>query len=460
MAGDRENREVALRQILFLVLLLAATPAQALSPAQVATVYDGAVVIDGTGAPPRPGMAIVVRDGRIQAVVPSGQWRALLGPADAKLAHVVDMHGRYALPGLIDTHVHLATDPDPPYERALLRRYVFSGVTTVRDMAGDTRVLADLARATLLHQLDGPDIYFAALMAGPQFFHDPRTVASAQGAVPGAVPWMQAITDDTDIALAVARAQGTGATALKVYADLPGSLVAKITAEAHRQHMLVWAHAAVFPARPSEVVDAGVDVVSHSCLLAYQASAAMPPQYHNRASVEEDRFTDGTAILDPLFADMKARGTILDATLYVYDVMWKVPGASPKPYCTLALAEKIAAAAHRAGVEISTGTDADTAWDKPLPSLFDEIELLVNKAGFTPLEAIRAATLVGARTVGREKEIGTLEAGKRANIVFLTKNPLDDIANLRSAELTLKDGQEFRRVKYQPITKDEAKAEQ
>jgi len=441
-----------------ILLLLLAMPAQGLSAPRNYTIYDGVTLIDGTGAAPKPGMAIVVADGRIAAIIPASRWRGVPGPSDK--VDVVDMYGRYAIPGLIDSHVHLATDPDPPYERALLRRDIFSGVTTVRDMAGDTRVLADLARATKLHKLDGPDIYYAALMAGPQFFHDPRTIASAQGAVPGAVPWMQAITNETDIPLAVARAQGTGATALKIYADLPAPLVAGITAEAHRQHMLVWAHAAVFPASPRDGVDAGVDVVSHACMLAYQASAAMPPQYHNRAPVDEDRFKDGTAILDPLFADMKAHGTILDATVYVYEMMWKVPSAAPKPYCTLALAEKIAAAAHRAGVEISTGTDADTAWDKPLPSLFDEIELLVSKAGFSPLEAIRSATLIGARTVGQDKQIGTLEAGKRADIVFLAKNPMLGIANLRSVELTVKDGQEFRRAQYKPITKDEAKAEQ
>jgi imidazolonepropionase-like amidohydrolase len=457
MASDTDIREIALRQAVFLLLLLAATPGQALSAAQVPVIYDGATVIDGTGAPPKPDMAIIEWDGRIKAIVRSNQWRRVLGPRAT--ANVIDMHGRYAVPGLIDSHVHLATDPDPPYERALLRRDIFSGVTTVRDMAGDTRVLADLARATMLHKLDGPDIYYAALMAGPQFFHDPRTIASAQGAIPGAVAWMQAITNDTDIRLAVARARGTGATALKIYADLPALLVAKIAAEAHRQNMLVWAHAAVFPASPREVAAAGVDVVSHACLLAYQASATIPPQYHNRASVEEDRFKDGTAVLGPLFAELKARGTILDATVYVYDVMWKVPGATPKPYCTLALAEKIAEAAHRAGVEISTGTDADTAWDKPFPSLFDEIELLVNSCAFTPLEAIRAATLVGARTVGQEKEIGTLQAGKRADIVFLVKNPLDDIANLRSVELTVKGMEDFWRAKYQPITRDEAKGE-
>jgi len=448
-----------LRKALFLALLLLAVPAQASSVAKTPVIYDGATLIDGTGAPPKPGMAIIVLDGRINAIVPAAEAKRLRETAQYRGATVVDVHGQYALPGLIDSHVHLATSPDRAYAQAMLRRELYSGITTVRDMAGDGRFLADISRSTMLNEIEGPDIYYAALMAGPQFFHDPRTIASAQGAVPGAVPWMQAITNDTDIPLAVARAQGTGATALKIYADLPGPLVSRITAEAHRQHILVWAHAAVFPASPRDVVDSGVDVVSHACMLAYQASASMPPEYHNRAPVDDRKFKDGTSVLDPLFADMKAHGTILDATNYVYDVMWKNPNATPKPYCTLDLAEKITAAAHRAGIEISAGTDADTGWDKPFPSLFDEMALLVNKSGFTPLEAIRAATLIGARTVGREKEIGTLEAGKRSNITFLARNPLADIDNLRSLTMTLKGDRVFKRGHYKPITKDEVKGD-
>jgi len=442
----------------FLLALLLATPAFAADPA--ATIYSGVTLIDGTGAPPRERMAIVVGDGHIEKIVPMTQLAALRAQANYKTAQIVDLHGDYALPGLIDSHVHLATDPDPAYERAILRRDIYSGVTTVRDMAGDTRVLSDLARSTLLNKIEGPNIYYAALMAGPQFFHDPRTIAAAQGATPGAVPWMQAMTDDTDIPLAVARAQGTGATALKLYADMPAPLVTKITAEAHRQHMLVWVHAAIFPARPLEEADAGVDVMSHACMLAYQVSDAMPPEYHHRASVQEEKFANGTAPLDPLFAQMKSRGIILDATLYVYDAMWRERGTGPAPYCTLALAQKIAGAAHSAGIDISTGTDDDGDWHALYPSLFDEIGLLVHTAGFTSLEAIRAATLIGARTVGREKEMGTLQTGKRANMVFLAKNPLADIANLRSVVLTVKDGAQYWRTKYQPITADEAKSAQ
>jgi imidazolonepropionase-like amidohydrolase len=91
--------------------------------------------------------------------------------------------------------------------------------------------------------------------------------------------------------------------------------------------------------------------------------------------------------------------------------------------------------------------------------VFDEIALLVNSAGFTPMDAIRAATLVGAKTVGQEKNFGSLEAGKRANILFVAKDPLADIQNLRATVLTVKDSEEFWRSKYPPITKDEAKNE-
>ena len=434
-------------------VLLTATPAVAIKPAKL-TVYRGAELIDGTGAAAKPDMAIVVGGGEIRAVVPdsaAGDY--------SQGANVVDVRGLYAIPGLIDSHVHIATSPNRRYAEALLRRDVYGGVTAVRDMAGDARLLADLSRGALLGEIPAPDIYFAALMAGPEFFKDPRTADATRGSVAGAVPWMRAITPATDLRLAVAEAHGTGATAIKIYADLPGDLVRNITEESHRQNMLVWAHAAVFPASPLEVIDAGVDVVSHSCLLAYQASEHMPPAYHNRPPVEENKFAVGNPLLEGLFADMKRRGTILDATLYVYDVMWKEPNAQPPPYCKLALAEKIAADAHQAGVLISAGTDAPGDWRNPWPSLDEELSLLVHHAGFSAMDAIVAATNVGAMTVGKAKEMGTIAPGKLADIVFLARNPLSEIDNVKSVVMTVKRGVLYRRSDYRPITKDEAMGE-
>ena len=436
-----------------LAILLAWAPHATAQPASL-TVYRGASLIDGTEAAIEPGVVIVVEGERIRAIVPE----AAAGDY-ARGASVVDVHGLYALPGLIDSHVHLATSPNRRYEEALLRREVYSGVTAVRDMAGDARALADLSRSALLGEIAAPDIYYAALMAGPEFFKDPRTADATRGAVAGEVPWMRAITKATDLKLAVAEARGTGATGIKIYADLPGDLVREITGEAHEQHMLVWAHAAVFPASPREVIDAGVDVVSHSCLLAYQASARMPAAYHNRPPVDEDKFTGDNAELDSLFADMKQRGTILDATLYVYDEMWRTLHAQPRPYCSTALAARIAAEAHRAGVMISAGTDAPGEWSDPYPSVDRELSLLVHRAGFSPMEALVASSRIGAITIGRTNDMGTIEAGKLANIVFVSKNPLLDIDNVRSVTMTVKRGKLYRRSDYKPIGKDEAQGE-
>ncbi len=411
-------------------------------------------LIDGTGAGPRTGMAIVVDGERIRAIV-AGAGAAREFPR----AQIIDARGQYVLPGLIDSHVHMATSPNRRFAEALLRRDVYSGVTAVRDMAGDARMLADLSRAAHMAEVPSPDIYFAALMAGPEFFKDHRTVDAARGAVPGDVPWMRAITDKSDLTLAVAEAHGTGATAIKIYADLPGDLVQRITAEAHRQHMLVWAHASVFPASPREVIDAGVDVVSHACLLGYQVSEPVPRTYHNRPPVDAAKLAGDNPRIDALLADMKRHGTILDATLYVYDAMWRVPNAQPPPYCKLATAEKLAAEAHRAGVLISTGTDAPGSWSDPFPSLFEELSLLVRHAGFSPLEAISASAGIGAMTVGKSAEMGTIAPGKLANLLFVVKDPLADIDNLKSVIMTVKRGVLYRRSQYKPIAKDEAQGE-
>ena len=173
--------------------------------------------------------------------------------------------------------------------------------------------------------------------------------------------------------------------------------------------------------------------------------------------MEADKFDGPNAALDDLLADMKARGTILDATLYVYMLLDKEKDANPPPYCTLALAQKLTAAAYRAGIPVSAGTDAETDWKDHAPALPDELALLVHGAGFSAMDAIRSATAIAARTIGQDRDMGTLEHGKLADIVFLSKDPLADIANVKSVVLTVKRGKAFAPKDYKPITAEEAK---
>lgn len=426
---------------------LAFAPAHAAEPKpEPMTVYKGATLIDGTGAAPRPGMNILVKGERIERIWKDGEIMFKL-PPDTKVA---DVTGQYVLPGLIDSHQHLATPPNRPWAEAQMKRDLYGGITGTRDMADDLRNVADLARASRLGEIPGPDIHFAAFMAGPSFFEDPRVAAASLGLKPGAAPWMKAIAPETDIAEAVTLARGTGAVAIKVYANLPGPEVARITAEAHRQGVPIWAHAAVFPATPKDVLDAKADVVSHVCMLAYQVSDPIPATYHRRAAVEEAKF--GPQVhpeIAKLLAQMKAQGTVLDATVRIYEMM---KGRSAKPYCSTELAAQLTRQAQAAGVTISAGTDGFSAPEAAFPALYEELELLVEKAGFTPMEALVAATRNGALAVRKDPDFGTIEAGKLANLVFTAKDPSQDIKALRTIVTTVKRGKAHPRADFDPRT--------
>ena len=427
-------------------LSAAAEPEQPTPPK--VTVYTHVTVIDGTGVAAAPDMAIVVEGERIKAVLPMAAFAKDSVPG----ASLVDLTGKFALPGLIDTHQHLGTSPNRRAATAQLLRMIYGGVTAVRDMAGDSRFLADLSRSARLAEIPAPDIFFSALMAGPGFFADPRSHAAAQGAVPGKVPWLQAITAQTDLPTAVALARGTGAAGIKIYADLPVAEVRGIIAEAHRQGFPVWSHAMIFPTAPAEAVEAGVDSVSHAHMLAYQVNEKKPASYAVHPPLDVQRLRDDTTALPALFAAMRQKGVILDATVHTFfeaDAHKKPDAPSRGP-----IGARMAAAAYQAGVALSAGTDFVAPADDPYPALQKEMETLVSEVGMTPADVIRAATSIAARALKADDQMGTLAPGKLANLVFVSRNPLDDIKALRAVVLTVKRGRAYPRAGYhQPDAK-------
>ncbi|MDY0745672.1 amidohydrolase family protein [Paucibacter sp. R3-3] len=413
--------------------------------------YRDATLIDGTGAPPRMHMDVLVAGERIERVFPD----VALSDDLAAKATVVDLRGRFLLPGLIDSHVHLATPPNRRQAEAILRRDLYGGVTAVRDMADDLRAVGDIARASLVGELAGPDVYYAALMAGPDFFSDERTAQTSAGGRPGHVPWMQAVTGATDLPIAVAQARGTYATAIKLYADLDAALARRITAEAHRQHLRVWAHATLYPARPSEVVSAGVDTISHACLLVREQAARVPRLASPKGPVDLERFRSGSnPVLARLFLEMARRGVVLDATVWTYGAPPPGPGSTPPLMpggCDDVIGGAITGQAYRAGVQIAAGTDNVAPSDDPWPDLFHELSALVENAGMPLSAVIQSATLIGARSAGQEKSMGSIEPGKLANLVVLTSDPLASIDNLKSIEMTVKRGRRFERRDFVPL---------
>jgi imidazolonepropionase-like amidohydrolase len=402
-----------------------------------------ATVIDGTGAAPRDGQTIVLREGRITEIFPDGTKPLPAG-------QVLDLTGKFVIPGLIDAHVHLATDPSGRDANAVqqLRGALLGGVTSVRDMAGDAVVLRQLAANAQQEGVASPRIFYSAVFAGPTFFEDPRTRSAAHGGVPGQVPWMRAVSDTTDVPAAVTAARGTGATGIKLYADLPPTLVARITSEAHKQGLKVWSHATIYPSRPSDAISAGVDVISHAILLYWQGAAQIPARYHARSSssVYDSMPADG-AVMTNLYHLMRDKGTVLDATLFISS---RLEGAPPgtagiaDPHRATEWMYAVTSEAKKSGVPVAAGTDGMMPGNPAeLPNLHREMELLVTRAGFTPLEAITSATLNSARALGIESSAGSIAPGKYADLVILGANPLTDIRNTRSVERVIKDGHLF-----------------
>ncbi|HET7592991.1 MAG TPA: amidohydrolase family protein [Rhodanobacteraceae bacterium] len=434
-----------MKRILPLLLCLFAWPALAVAPKPLLLTHVG--LIDGSGSPVQRDMTIAIEGQQITAVYPGD---SLPAPKDAE---VRDLSGKYVIPGLIDAHVHITdAEPDIAHYQTFLHALLLGGVTGVRDMAGDDRLLQFLADQANSDTFASPDIFYVALMAGPTFFkEDFRAQDASKGEPLGFAPWMQAITAKTDVRLAVAEAKGTGATGIKLYANLPAALVEAITAEARRQGLRVWTHATIFPAKPSDAVDAGVDTISHSAYLVWEAAPSVPDDYRMRAMGDFEHIKPAAPRILALFDAMKKRGTILDATLLVFkNEAEHHPqrvggGIMPWSYAVTKLA-------HQRGVLVDAGTDdAGFAYgkdgpelDQP-PSVHEEMALLVEHAGFTPLQAIEAATEVGAGALGQSAKRGTVTPGKLADLVVLDADPSQDIHNTTKIDFVVKHGRIYTR---------------
>jgi len=401
---------------------------------QAVIALRGVTIIDANHRSGLPHQTIIIRGKRILKIFSDGTW-----PMPDSCT-VINLAGKYVIPGLVDTHVHIATDPSGTDNRIatldVLQRMLYSGITSVRDMAGDARTLAELARDALAGDIVAPDIYYSALMAGPAFFADPRTLASTAGLLAGQTPYMRAVTDSTNLVWAIAEAKGTGATGIKLYADLDAPLVGKIVTEAKLHGLLVWGHAWLKPAKPTDMVLAGVSSISHAPLLIYDLVDSIPSSW--KSSNHDSVYWNNTVPPRiPLFDLMKEHHTILDATLITYKQWGEQDSTHRYSY---ELGKRFTAAAYRAGVTICAGTDDDQS-----AFVQKEMKLLVYDAGLSNIDALIAATLHGAQALGIENDCGTIEVDKKADLVVLDKNPLQDITNTELVHMVVKNGKVFKK---------------
>ncbi len=375
----------------------------------------GATLIDGTGHDAVTDATIIVTKGRITSVGPRAKIKVPNG------TRVIDMRGKTIMPGLWEMHGHLMQIEWGPV-------YLASGVTTARDM-GNVIPFVLPFRDAIQHGALGPRMLLAGLIdgGGPNAFGAINAQTPAEGRA------------------AVRRYHALGFEQMKLYSLLQPAVVAAICDEAHKLGMTVTGHV---PTSLSllAAIDSGMDQIAH-----------LP--------IRGDASSDS---VKSIIAALKAHGTVIDPTASWGEILGRAltepvssfqPGVAHLPpvleqritrmgtagidantaHTRLARTLGIIKALHDAGVPVVVGTDEGV----PGFSVFREIELYV-QSGFSPMEALRAATAVPARAMHLDGDVGTLEIGKRADLIVLDANPLDRIENIRSVQMVMRNGTLYR----------------
>ena len=372
----------------------------------------GAALVDGSGKPAVSDAAVVVRDGRIIA---AGPRASVTIPRDAKQ---VDVRGKTLVPGLWDMHAHL-------HQLEWIPVYLAAGVTSVRDMGNELPFIVPLRRAVESGKAPGPHIVLAGLIDGDG---------------PNAFGALSASTPDEGRAI-VRRYHELGFEQMKLYSLLSPAVVGAVCDEAHKLGMTVTGH---IPNSLSllAAIDSGMDHVAHLPLRGDPQSDTVRKQIahlkakgtvvdptaswgeiggHSSAEPLES-FQPVTAHLPAVFLQSRASG-------------WGTTADTATAHARLARTLSLIGALHEAGVPIVAGTDEGV----PGFSVYREMELYV-RAGFSPMDALRSATSVSAAAMHMEREVGTIEAGKRADLLVLDANPLENISNIRRVRSVMANG--------------------
>ena len=390
-----------------------------------AIIFKNVNVVDVVEGNIRKGQDVVIKEGIIQAIGKN------VGTGVS--GEVKDLTGMYMMPGLIDAHVHIANDPKESQEdRAKhLEYFLRHGVTSIRDAAGDARVLQELKEGVQQGKYLGPDIYYAAFMAGPAYFEgNDREKSMVEGWPEPYAPWMQCIRPDTDLDKAM---EGVKAcTGVKIYGGFDRETLLPLVRKAKEYGLQVWGHATLFPAKPWDVADAGIQVISHAYMLEWErVSEELCGNIFENYEKFYDKIDHDKMSVERFLQTVKSKGLIFDPTLFLCienKMDWAI---------------RFVKRANQIGVKICAGTDYINDLNRPFPFIFDELDLYVEKCDFYPMEAIFTVTKVAAEALGICNKVGTVEVGKQADLLILSGNPFDDIKELRKIKVVIKRGIEI-----------------
>jgi imidazolonepropionase-like amidohydrolase len=428
-------------------------------------------IIDTAGAPPQLDSTVVILDSRIWSVGPTSSLQIPRG------TKTIDASGKFLIPGLADMHLHLTGAGEPTGSREfILPLLLANGITTVRDMGGSVALLKQLRQEIASGERDGPQIFFT----GPYLDGDP--------------PYFQpsiVIRDAQEAAIGVQQLKSQGVDFIKVQSRLQPVAYFAIAEASRRAGMRYVGHVpdAISARAASEAGQASIEHLTGILLacstredeLRRRQLAAPPLLGSISQSLQRQRvwqqdllnsYSDQKAA--QLFQTLIANRTwqvptfpllvhlayLTPETDLVNDPRLKYVPASVRKHWNEGRRENLAlqmAGEYQmrrklvqssiavvkkmevAGVPILAGTDTTAPNVFPGFAVHEDLNYLV-QAGLTPLQALQAATLRPAEFLGLTAEQGTIALGKRADLVLLNANPLDDIHNTQKIDAVIVKG--------------------
>ena len=450
-------RAVVLESVL-LVLLLASPSISA--PTLTIT---NATVIDVSNGALRRGQTIVVDGNHIVRV-------GLPSTAVAAGGHVVDVKGMYVIPGLWDMHTHAYFGWSRDFgDSYVLPMFIANGVTGIRDMGSDLDSVLQARNLVAAHRLTGPRM----VVSGPML-DGPRVTFAASIAI--------ATQDDGRKAVRLLKSKGVDF--IKIQSGVPRDAYPAIADEAKKQGLPFDGHVPD-AIRASEAIAAGQRTFEHligifeastpdeDAFLSRRYGAGKDPSVNKSLAAFLDRYDPSRE--RTIIERLAASGVWQCPTLFWERGQWLVDvidwrqdsdiAYTPRtwiekkyPSSQKSIAEsmdsdpldvrrrfvehelEIVRALHAAGVPFLAGTDTPAGVDvTPGISLHLELQRFVD-AGLTPLEALQTATINPARFFGRTSDFGSVQAGRLADLLILSANPLEDIANTRTISGLVADG--------------------
>lgn len=419
---------------------LALTLAAALAPAYADTLVYAGTLIDGSRSQPQQNMTVVIDNGRISAVE-RGFRQAAAGDV------VIDRRNGTVMPGFIDMHTHLTSQLGPgSYMDRFTKnaadvtldavhyaeKTLLAGFTTVRELGDSYNASIALRDAINAGKVDGPRIFSAGKSIATTGGHADPSNGYRDGLMDSPTPAEGVVDGPYEARKAVRARYQDGANLIKLTAT--GGVLSLASNSQNPQFMADELEAIVAAARDYgmkvtvhahgkqgmlRAIAAGVDSIEHGTYMDAEVMAAMKAKgVYYVPTITAGKSVADRAAIDGYFPDI---------------VRPKAAAIGPQIQSTFA-------AAYKAGVKIAFGTDA---------GVFDhgenyrEFRYMV-EAGMPAIEAIRAATFEAATLLGTIDDFGTLEVGKRADLVAVEGDPLTDISRLAEINLVMKDGVIYR----------------